>query len=195
MRLPALLACLLLLLPLGCRGPNRANIELRKRNQQLDTELARLRAENQQLSQDLRRLESADETQRLPTLPQERLAELWTVAGLRFGRLTGIDRRSEGHPLKVYLRPIDQDGDPIKAAGSITIEAFDLSASDVRIGRWEFGVEESRKLWNSGGLLNEYVLTCPWEGEAPAEGRKLLVKATFHDALTQRTFEQTREVQ
>ena len=190
------LACLVLLvmlLPLGCRGPNTANVDLRKKNQELQTEASRLRAENEQLKSDVRRLESGTET--LPTLPQERLEQMWTVAGLRFGRLTGIDRRAEGHPLKVYLKPVDDSGGTLKAAGSIVIEAFDLNAQDARLGRWEFPLEEARRLWVSGGVLNEYILTCPWEGEAPAEGRKLVVRATFVDALTQRTFEQRIDVE
>ena len=77
----------------------------------------------------------------------------------------------------------------MKAAGSITIEAFDLDAEQVRLGRWEFPVDEARRLWMSVGMLNEYVLTCPWQSEAPAEGSNLLVRAIFYDALTQRSFQ------
>jgi hypothetical protein len=189
------LACLVFLamLPLGCRGPNRANVDLRKKNQELQAEAARLRAENDQFKSDIRRLESGSQT--LATLPQERLEQMWTVAGLRFGRLTGIDRRADGNPLKVYLKPVDDSGATLKAAGSIVIEAFDLDAPDARLGRWEFPVESARRLWVSGGVLNEYILSCPWEGEAPAEGRKLMVRATFVDALTQRTFEERMDVQ
>ncbi len=181
------------LLSPGCRTPSAANIELRKQNQQLEDQVRQLRAENDQLTSDIRRLESDVET--LPTLPQERLAQLWTVAGLRFGRLTGIDRRSEGHPLKVYLKPVDDEGATIKAAGKIIVEAFDLNAAQTRIGSWEIPLAEARRMWNSGGMLNEYILTLPWEGEPPAEGRKLLVKVTFEDALTQRTFEARTDVQ
>jgi hypothetical protein len=46
----------------------------------------------------------------------------------------------------------------------------------------------------SGGVLDEYILTCPWEGEPPAEGKSLLVNVTFVDALTQRTFEARTDV-
>ena len=189
MRSATVLACLLAcgLFAPGCRGPSPANIELRKQNQQLRVEADQLRAENEQLKSDVRRLESEEET--LATLPQERLEQMWTVAGLRFGRLTGIDRRSEGTPLKVYLKPVDASGGTLKAAGSIVVEAFDLNAQETRLGRWEFPVEEARRNWVSGGILNEYILTCPWEGDPPAEGRDLLVKVTFVDALTQRMFE------
>src|SRR5688572_2219744 len=78
---------LVLLLQFGCRAPNQANIELRKQNQELRTDVSRLRAEVDQLKSDIRRFESSAEV--LPTLPQERLEQLWTVAGVSFGRLTG----------------------------------------------------------------------------------------------------------
>ena len=42
-----------------------ANVDLRKKNQELQTEASRLRAENEQLKSDVRRLESGTET--LPT--------------------------------------------------------------------------------------------------------------------------------
>lgn len=188
----------LLLLPLGvgvagCRGPNQASIEVRRKNQELADQINRLTAENRQLRADLQRLERQEE--RLPTLPTERIEQLWTVADLGFGRLTGIDRRAEGAPLKVYLKPLDETGSTLKAAGSIVVEAFDLDAEDVRLGRWEFPIEEAKSRWTSLGPLNEYVLVCPWDGEAPAEGTDLLVKATFTDALTQRRFEETTKAQ
>ena len=194
MRTPTVVACLaaLVLMSVGCRAPSSANIELRKKNQELAGTAARLEAENTQLKSDIRRLEGESET--LPTLPQERLEQLWTVAGLKFGRLTGVDRRTEGNPLKVYLKPVDEQGSTLKAAGSIVVEAFDLSAQETRLGHWEFPLDQAKRLWVSGGVLDEYILTCPWEGEPPAEGKSLLVNVTFVDALTQRTFEARTDV-
>lgn len=190
-----MLAPLLIALPCaGCFGkPNPANVKLRRENQELLEKVATLQAQNDQLKSDVRRLESDQEV--LPTLPQERLDQLWTVAGVKFGRLTGIDRRSEGQPLKVYLKPTDAEGSTMKAAGSIVIEAFDLNAPEARLARWEFPLDEAKRNWTSVGMINEYVLSCPWVGEAPIEGRKLLIKATFTDALTQRTFEARTDVQ
>ena len=188
----------LVLIALACSGcflgrPNLANIELRRKNQQLSDAVAQLERENAQLKSDIRRLESGRDV--LPSLPQERLEQLWTVAGIKFGRATGIDRRAEGQPLKVSLRPVDAEGSTLKAAGSIVIEAFDLEAESVRLGRWEFALSDARSSWMSVGMLNEYVLTCRWESQPPPEGRKLIVKATFEDALTQRSFEGRTEVQ
>ena len=184
-----LAAALMAVVSLGCGfgKPHQANVKLRKENETLQQQVTQLEREAQQLRSDVRRLESESDV--LPTLPQERLEQLWTVGDIRFGRLTGIDRRAEGSPLKVYLRPVDPEGSTMKAAGSITIEAFDLESEQVRLGRWEFPIEEARKHWMSVGVLNEYVLTCPWQSEAPAEGRNILVRAIFQDALTQRSFQ------
>src|SRR5208282_86299 len=75
------------------------------------------------------------------SLPESRLNQLYTTAGLRFGKLTGgfhADSNLTGDTMvKVYVVPIDQDGDPIKAAGTFRIELFDLAlAGDNRIGEW-----------------------------------------------------------
>ena len=177
----------------GCgRAASRANIELRKEIQSLRGDVRRLTAANDQLRGDVRRLESSATT--LPTLPADRLAQLWTVAGLGFGRLTGVDDRADGRPLRVALRPLDTDGATLKAAGAITIEAFDLDAQTVRLARWEFPADDIKQYWLSGGLVNEYVFTLTWPGDPPPPGTKLLVRATFTDALTGRTFEARRDV-
>ena len=176
----------------GCGSGNskRANIGLRKEVRDLNARVARLTAENDQLKGDVRRLEQSS-SGTVQALPQERLEQLWTVAGLKFGRLTKIDINADGQPLKVYLTPIDQDGQPLRAAGEITVEAFDLNAPDVRLGTWAFPLAEAKRYWMSALAINGYVLTCPWEGGPPSRDTDLLVKARFVDALTGRTVEAT----
>jgi hypothetical protein len=170
----------------GCSSPNRANIELRKQNQALRDEIASLKQQHDADVATIRGMEEQRGT--LQTLPADRLAKLYTVHGLKLGRLTGgadLDRNKPGDEgLKVYIVPVDEDGDAMKAAGTFTVEAFDLSSgSEVRAGRWEFDLEQTRKAWY-GALLKSYVLTCPWQN-AP-QHRELTVKVTFVDALTGR---------
>jgi hypothetical protein len=172
----------------GCARPNRANIELRREVQQLQERLETLQLENDQLRSQLRVAESRGT---IDTLPQARLESLFTVAGVRFGRLTGRD--DEGQGLQVYLTPFDGQGDSLKAAGGIAVEAFDLAADETRLGRWQFDLDQADSLWRSGGLFSGYVLACPTDTPLPAGA--LIVKVTFTDGLTGRTFEATREVE
>src|SRR5207248_391538 len=94
------------------------------------------------------------------TLPQDRLNHLFTVHGIQFGRLTGLD---EAGLLKVYVVPTDDAGQQLKAAGSFVVEAFDLASKEqTLVARREFSVDDARKLWFGQALLYEYVLPVPW---------------------------------
>jgi hypothetical protein len=178
----------------SCTTPNKANILLRKENQDLHDRVTRLERTHEADRAKIAGLESSATT--LPSLPPNRLDELFTVHGLRIGRLTGgadLDSAKPGEEgLKVYVVPTDQAGEDIKAAGSFTIEAFDLSQDkDQKIGQWNFDLQQSKKGWY-GSLLYSYVLTCPWQ-KVPTHS-KLTVKITFTDALTGRRFQTQRVV-
>ncbi|MBC7785122.1 MAG: hypothetical protein H7144_14905 [Burkholderiales bacterium] len=179
----------------GCAKPNPANIALRRQVQELETVVAELRTARQVDQNTIRKLESDRPT--VPTLPAERLAALFTAHGIALGRLTGgadFDSKKPGDEgLKIYLTPTDDTGDDVKAAGSVTVETFDLSAGDVRIGKWEFSAVDARKLWNGAGLLYEYVLPCAWQSAPPAH-EQLTIKVTFTDELTGRVFSAQKAV-
>jgi hypothetical protein len=179
----------------GCTTPEKANILVRKQNAELREKLAeteRLRAADRV---QIETLESQRGT--LPTLPHERLNKLFTAHGIQFGKLTGsgdLDRQTPGDEgLKVYITPIDDVGDVIKAAGSFTVDLFDLDVADKnRIGRWEFDAEKSRAAWFSAALIHSYVLECPWQ--TLPRHKDLTVRVTFKDELTQRTFTAQRQI-
>ena len=112
----------------------------------------------------------------VPSLPHERLATLFTTHGLQFGRLTGpadLDPKQPGEDgLKVYVVPTDGHGQPLKAAGSFVVEAFDLAKGDnARIGRWEFPLDQAAKNWFGQAMLYTYVLPAPWQQQRPTSTR------------------------
>ncbi len=174
----------------GCGGvPNKANIELRKQNQQLNAQMDDLNRRHEADLATIRGLQAQATT--VPVLPQDQLDQLFTVAGLKFGGLTGgyhPDMNQTGDTmLKVYVVPIDEQGDKLKAAGSFHIDLFDLSLkSDNRIGAWDFDLPTTRSDWNGSGLLYTYVLDCPWQ-TVPVNP-KLTARIAFTDALTHRVF-------
>src|SRR5947208_177685 len=100
----------------GCKGPSSANIELRKQNQELRSQVAELERLHAGEAAQIKSLESKATT--VPVLPEEQLAKLFTVHGIQLGRLTGADEKG----LKVYVTPTDEDGQPLKAAGSFVVE-------------------------------------------------------------------------
>jgi hypothetical protein len=173
----------------GCHGHDSANIDLRKKNQLLEARITDLQRRHDADGATIRGLQAGATT--VPVLPQNELDELFTTAGLDFGRLTGGYRPDMNLPgdtmLKIYVCPIDEQGDDIKAAGSFHIELFDLALGATnRIGQWDFDLQAARARWFDGGLLYTYVLDCPWQ--AAPEHAKLEMRLTFTDALTHRVF-------
>jgi hypothetical protein len=180
----------------GCSSPNAANIQVRRENQDLRNKVAELgRREQAHLAQ-IRAMESKSTT--VPSLPSERLDTLFTTHGLRFGRLSGgadLDPKQPGDDgLKIYVVPTDGQGQPIKAAGSFVVEAFDLAKGDnARIGRWEYPLNEAAKNWFGQAMLYTYVLPAPWQQQRPEHG-DLTIRVIFTDALTGRQFTEQKAV-
>ena len=168
----------------GCSSPNKANIDQRKQNQQLQGEVDSLKRQHEADAATLRAMEA--KSPGVASLPQERINQLFTVHGIQFGKLTGADP-DDPKKLKVYVVPTDGEGQQIKAAGSFVVEAFDLSNGDnARVGRWEFPLDQAAKNWYGQAMLYTYVLSCPWQ--SPPKHSDITLKVTFTDALTGRAF-------
>jgi hypothetical protein len=179
---------------LGCAKPNTVNIDLRKQIDQLQSQ-----------AEYLKRLHAADQATiagmkgatTIPTLGEDRLSELFTTHGLKFGRITGgwdTDPDKPGDKgLQIAIVPTDDQGQPLKAAGSFDVEAFDLAKSkDNRIGHWTFDLQQTRDAWLGQAMMYSYVLKSPWQ-RVP-EHEQITVRVTFTDALTGRKFTEQREV-
>jgi len=172
----------------GCSTPNKPNIELRRQNQQLRDEIDALKRQHEADAAVVRGLESRATT--VPVLPQTQIDKLFTVAGLKFGRLTGADAKE----LKVYLVPTDASGQQIKAAGSFVVDAFDLAAGEnVRVAHCEHSLDQAAKNWYGQAMLYTYVLECPWQ--TPPKHPEITIRVQFTDALTGRVFQAQKVLQ
>jgi hypothetical protein len=177
----------------GCGSPDKVNIALRKEIQQRDAELVKLNRRHDADQATIAGLMSRSGAAAVAMLPPERLDKIFTVHGIKLARLSGgsdLDPSKPGDEgLKLYVGLIDQTGDEFKSSGSFVVEAFDLSAGPggLRVGRWEFPVEQSQANWHSFLMRYEYVLTCPWQDVVPRHP-ELTVKVTFTDELTGRQF-------
>ncbi len=187
-------AFLLFVAVAGCGGPNKGNIDLRKTIQQRDDVIAQKDRELIGLRAELRARERGATT--LPTLPQDRLDRLFTVTGVNLTRLTlGVDldpAKAGDEGFKVAFVPVDQTGQEFKSSGSAVVELFDLAAPQPRIGRWEIPTSELMPRYYTNLLLSCYIVEETWQ-TPPANG-KLLVKVTFTEELTGRSFEGQREM-
>jgi hypothetical protein len=171
----------------GCGKPNQASIELRKKHQELERRIQTLDAQRRADQATIAALEKDKGT--LPTLPSERMDQLFTVAGLEIDKLTGF--RKEG--LKVYATPVDKRGDILKTAGSLTVSAFDLSKGpESLLGQWEFPLKDAGDNWYQSWIVTGYALTCPLT--PPASPAEITVRVSFTDALTGRSISAQRVV-
>ncbi len=176
---------------LGCGAPSSVNIELRKQNQTLQGKVDQLTTQHKSDLDALAACQRSHPT--TASLGPDELAQLVTTHGLKIGSLTGGDNpdttASFDSVLKVYAVPLDEDGVPIRAAGSFKIEAFDLQTPNKpAIGTWTFDRTETKNYFYSTLMLYTYVLTCPWQSNPAHAG--LTLRVTFDDALTGREFVQ-----
>ena len=128
----------------------------------------------------------------------EQTRALGRVAGVELSRMLtgGLDR--DGAPgdelLAVTLAPVDADGEPVKAAGSVEIDLTDLAADGAgrELGSWSFDAADAADRWRSTAVGSGYRFRVPLAltGDAP---RKLHLHARFTTADGRR-FDATRPV-
>ena len=80
------------------------------------------------------------------------------------------------------ITPHDEQGDLVKIAGEVEIEAYDMTrpGDDKRVGRWTFDSEQSAKAWHSGFVGAGLQFELPWQ-ETPTN-KELLVHARLRTA-------------
>lgn len=179
----------------GCAAkPSATNIKLRVQVQSLKDDVAALKSQHAGDLATIDAMKSPATTQ--PQLSGADADALFTTHGIRFGKLTGganFDPAKSGDGgLKVYVTPFDEEHDDFKAAGSITVEAFDLAADKTELGKWYFSTADAKKLWNGQAILYEYIVPCLWQTMPMHED--VTVKVTFVDALTGRSFTEQKLV-
>lgn len=134
----------------------------------------------------IRTLSSLPDEVRSESVPRVQRIELASMSGGYDDDHDGID---EG--IVVYLRPIDQDGDTIKAAGTVQVDLLDLSnTAEVKlVGQSALGAAELRKCWY-GRISPHYTIKVPWaDGAARAPAEKIMARVQFTEYLFGETFD------
>jgi len=171
----------LLLGAAGCSGPALSPAEraemLMARSARLEEELL---AARRQLAQLTEAGKSATEATEPAAMPPE---DPFRAVAVRFGKYTGgLD--TDGHPgderLKVILEPLDAEGDVVKRAGALALEALEPTSGEPRLyAQWKWSREELARTWLSGLGLYGYVLKLDWPEGRPPESGRLLLRARF----------------
>jgi hypothetical protein len=135
----------------------------------------------------------AANTPSVSTLPPERLEQLFTAAHMDILGQTNSNDPGGGKGIsgfRVFIRMKTDDGQIVPAAGTMTIEAFELPpapAAPRRIGTWTFTPADMKANWYTGLGSNYFAFNCPWT--SPPTLASVTFKAHFEDALTGRTLD------
>lgn len=148
---------------------------------ELTLAVERLQKENNALAEQVRTLAAMDR--------DVRSAGLVVPIQIRLGRYTGFyDKSKDGKidSLMVYLTPLDATQDAIKAAGSVQIELWDLSAEPAaaKLGTWQIQAEDLKKRWARSIMDSYYRVECPVEGIPLDTPKQLTLTVRFTDYLT-----------
>ena len=168
----------------------------RKKIDKLTADLESARAETKVARQAVSdtRSELARKQKRIDTLVglgPDRLKKLYYTTGIKLGQYTGgadLNGQAGDDGIKVFLRPIDTNGDTIKAAGSVTVQLYDLAqpADKTLIGEYKWSVDEVAKAFSGGFLTYHFSFTCPWKS-GPPKHDGITVRVEFIDYLTGKT--------
>lgn len=126
-----------------------------------------------------------------------RLKDIYEVQSIKITKYTNLfdkDKDSKKETLIVYIQPVDQDGDIIKAAGDVHVQLLKLYKDqnpDV-LGKWHITQEELRKLWLDALLKTNYRLTFDVSDKVETFEEPLTVMVTFTDYLTGREFNEQK---
>jgi hypothetical protein len=168
--------------------------------EQIDT----LRAEKAQLTYELEKAKSKNEQLKrqikvLSGLPEDKLEGLYELQRIKVKRYTNLydkDKDGKYEKLIVYIQPIDEEGDVVKATGVVDVQLWDLNkeADNALIGQWHVGPEELKKLWFATLIVTNYRLTFDVGDKIEEYKEPLTVKVKFTDYLTGSVFEEQKVI-
>ena len=198
MRPAAVMAALLAAALCGC-GQDSYPENARLRAELLDSraQVEQLQRQNSQLDQRLQ--QAQQQVQALQQMGPQRLELVPHAAAIRLGRYTSAIHTAGGQgpddAVKVYVQPLDAQGQAVKAAGTLKVELFDLSAPPDQnlLGRCELSAPELANHWYSGFGANHYSLVCPFD--RTVQHPRITVAATFVDLVSGRTYQQQTVVE
>ncbi len=179
----------------GCESQTEKKPSTAQKIDQLASEKTNLHNPLEQAQAENSRLLKQVET--LSKLPEEKRADaLYHIKSIKIGSYTNFydedKTQSEKGKTKlvVYLEPIDDTGDSVKAGGEIEVQLWDLSQkeNEARLAQWKVEPNELKNLWLGGMLSSGYRLSFDAAGLVDKIDRQLTVRVNFTDYLSGRIF-------
>jgi len=182
----------------GCENANSIKTplveqigNLTEQKTQLEDQLEQTRAENKQLKKQMHVLSG---------LPEQVKGEnLYRLGKIVIGGYTGFfdkDKDGEKEKLIVYIQPIDEEGDIVKATGAVDVQLWDLNKEEGQalLGQWRVEPGELKKLWFATLININYKLTFDIADKVKSFDEPLTVKLTFTDYLSGKVFKEQKVI-
>jgi hypothetical protein len=128
----------------------------------------------------------------LAALPEGVKGEnLYHIDDIKISGYTDLyDKDKDGtkETLIVYIKPIDDNGDTLKAPGAVDVQLWDLNKEpeNALIAKWRVEPGELKELWFATLLASNYRLSFDVAGKIDDFTEPLTVKVAFTDPLTGR---------
>jgi len=164
---------------------------LRQEKTQLQNQFEQSKSDNEQLKQ---------QVQVLADLPSEaRTEHLYQLQKIKVTRYTGFyDKDEDGKKEKliVYIQPIDEQGDIVKATGAVDVQLWDLNrpSNEALLGQWRVEADELKKNWFATLVIINYRLIFDVADIIETLQEPLTVKVTFTDYLSGKVFKEQKVI-
>ncbi len=193
MRKTILVGCLLAVVA-GCHSsdPARGVKTLKQENAELKSQLEQSKSETEQLKS------RVDVLSKLPSEARiEHLYDLQKIIITRYTNLYDKDKDGKKEKLLVYIQPVDEQGDIVKATGSVDVELWDLNkeAGEAKLGAWQVTPAELKKLWCATLITINYRLPFDVGDKITGKEKELVVKVTFTDYPSGKVFKEQKIIQ
>ncbi len=191
----AILAGCSLVIAAGCESTN-AKIPLaeqvqtlRREKRELARQFEKSKLENKGLKKQIQVLSGLP-----PGVKPENLYRLQSIKITKYTNFYDKDKDGIKEKLIVYIQPIDEDGDIIKAVGTVDVRLQDPNKNDDQalLGQWHVEPNKLKKLWFAGFISANYKLTFDVADKIDKLEEPLLVKVSFIDYLTGKVFNEEK---
>ena len=197
-KLNAILAVCLLVAAAGCESTGSQKIPpakqiqtLKQEKKQLARQIEQSKAEAEQLKKQIQILSDLP-----PEAKFENLYHLQRTKITRYTNLYDKDKDGKKEKLIVYIQPIDEEGDIVKATGAVDVQLWDLNKENGQalLGQWHVKPDELKKLWFATLITINYRLTFDVADKITGDEEALTVKVTFTDYLTGKVFKEQKVI-
>ena len=194
---PVLLcSCALMHFVAGCENAGRKPSlteeinTLRREKKDLARQFEKSKLENKDLKKQIRVLSGLP-----PEVKPENLYCLQRIKITKYTDFYDKDKDGRKEKLIVYIQPLDEDGDIIKAVGTVDVRLQDPNspqANQAPLGQWHIEPNQLKKLWFAGFISTNYKLTFDVADKIDKLEEPLKVNVSFTDYLTGNVFNEEK---